>query len=125
MDHEINEKLVSLKARKKVLSLMGFAARSRNLVTGYNTCLKLIPSGKLKLLIIAGDVGDNTREKMQQKCDSYGVDVRTFGSCEELSHIVGKEDKGLFGITDIGFADSMIKELDKITIEVLSEKEVF
>ena len=105
----------------KVFSLMGFAARSKNLVTGYNTCLKLIPGRKLKLLIIGEDVGENTKSKMIQKCESYNVPIRIISSCEELSHITGKEDKGLFGITDEGFAKSLVKEIDKI----LSEREVF
>ncbi len=121
----------------KIMGLLGFAAKSRNLVTGYNTCLKLIPSGKLKLLIISHDVGDNTRNKMIQKCESYGVDYREFGKSEELSHATGKEDKGLFGITDKGFANSILKEIDRINMinkhdikqntqeEKLSEREVF
>ena len=105
------------KPRNKVYSLMGFAARSGNLVTGYNTCLKLIPSGKLKLLIIGGDVGDQTKDKLGNKCESYGVPVRVYGTCAELSHITGKEDKGLFGIVDKGFAEIIIKEIDEIEVE--------
>ena len=122
---ELSKELKLLKARKKVISLLGFAARSRNLVTGYNTCLKLIPSGKLKLLIIADDVGDNTRDKMLQKCETYGIDVVRFGSCEELSKATGKEDKGLFGITEMGFARSIKESIDKYEIEMNSEKEVY
>lgn len=105
----------------KIMGLLGFAARSRNLVTGYNTCLKLIPGGKVKLLLIGEDVGENTREKMSQKCETYKVPVRIVGTCEELSHATGKEDKGLFGITDEGFSKSLIKEIDKIQ----TEREVF
>ena len=120
--YEYTEKdLEKLKAQKKVLGLLGFAVKSRNLITGYNTCLKLIPTGKLKLLIIGSDVGDNTKEKMIQKCESYDIPIRIYGKCSDLSHATGKIDKGLFGITDDGFARSLIKEIDKI----LSEREVF
>lgn len=118
LDEDMLQKLA---ARKKVMGLLGFATKSRNLVTGYNTCLKLIPSGKMKLLIIAEDVGDNTRKKMLQKCDTYNVKVRVFGTCDELSLATGKEDKGLFGVTDGGFAQSITKQIDEIN-EV---KEVF
>ena len=113
--------LERLKSKKKVMSLLGFATKSGNLVTGYNTCLKLIPARKLKLLIIGEDVGENTTEKMKQKCETYNIPVRVFGACEELSHATGKIDKGLFGISDDGFSKSIIKEIDKI----LSEREVF
>ena len=104
----------------KVNGLMGFAARSRNLVTGYDTCLRLIGSGRIKLLIISEDVGEKTREKMVQKCTSRNIEWRTFGKAEELSEAVGKTDKGLFGITDKGFAESIAKEIDRIQ----SEREV-
>ena len=110
-----------MKRSNKVRGLLGFASKSRNLVTGYNTCLKLIPTGKMKLLIIAGDVGANTRKKMMEKCDTYRVPVRIFGKCEDLSAATGKEDKGLFGLTDEGFAKSIMKQID----EMKQEREVF
>ena len=110
--------------QNKVYGLMGFAARSRNLVTGYNTCLKLIPSGKLKLLIIAGDVGENTRQKLSQKCQSYNVPVVVYGTCEEMSKATGKEDKGLFGLTERGFAESIMREIEKENNNK-TEREVF
>jgi len=99
--------------QNKVFGLLGFAARARKLVTGYNTCLKMIPSGKIKLLILGEDVGDATKEKMNSKCDTYDVPIRIYGTCEELSHITGKENKGIFGITDQGFAKSIAEKIDK------------
>ena len=110
--------------QNKVYGLMGFAARSRNLVTGYNTCLKLIPSGKIKLLIIANDVGENTSQKLSQKCQSYNVPVVRYGTCEEISKATGKEDKGLFGLTDKGFAESIMREVEKEN-KNNKEREVF
>ena len=97
----------------KVYSLMGFASRSKNLVTGYNTCLKLMGQRKIKLLIVAGDVGEGSKKKMKDKCLSHGIPYREYGTCSELSHFTGKEDKGLFGITEEGFASSIAKEIDK------------
>ena len=79
--------------KDKVYGLLGFAAKSKNLVTGYNTCLKLISQGKIKLLLIGEDVGDSTKDKMTSKCNSKGIPCRIYGSCEDLSHAAGKEDK--------------------------------
>ncbi|MDY6037406.1 MAG: ribosomal L7Ae/L30e/S12e/Gadd45 family protein [Eubacterium sp.] len=104
----------------KFRSYMGFAARSGNLQTGYNTALLLISKRKAKLLIVAEDVGENTRSKMIQKCISNNIKYRIFGKAEELSQITGNIDKGIFAIIDRGFAESICKEIDIIQ----SEKEV-
>jgi ribosomal protein L7Ae-like RNA K-turn-binding protein len=102
---------------ERVLGLMGLAARARKLMTGYNTCLSAIESGSLKLLIIAEEVGENSSGKMISKCRSRGIDCRRYGSAPVLSHATGKTDKGIFGITDRGFAESIKKEIDLIQSE--------
>lgn len=102
----------------KVYSLMGFASKARKIVTGYNTCLKMIPAGKIGLLIMGEDVGESTKKKMQDKCMSYQIPIREYGNCSELSHAVGKRDKGLFGITEENFAKSIMDAIDR-------EREVF
>ncbi|MGI6177706.1 MAG: L7Ae/L30e/S12e/Gadd45 family ribosomal protein [Eubacterium sp.] len=101
----------------RVLGLLGLAARAKKLITGYNTCLSAIESGKLKLLIIAEEVGENSCKKMISKCTSRGIEYRKFGSAPVLSHAVGKTDKGIFGIVDFGFAESIKKEIDLIQSE--------
>ncbi len=106
--------------QNKINGLLGLAARSRNLVTGYNNCLQMIGRNKIKLLIITEDVGEKTKEKMVQKCTSHEIEWRLYGKAEELSEAVGKQDKGLFAITDKGFAESIVKEIDQIQ----SEREV-
>lgn len=105
----------------KVYSYLGFAAKSRNLVTGYNTCEMMIKKRKLKLLILTEDLADNTVKRMQQKCSSNNIKYRIFGSAGEIGRICGKPGKGIFGITDSHFAEIICKEIDLIQ----SEREVF
>ena len=50
--------------RNKVMTYLGFAARSRNLVTGGNTCAMMMDRKKIKLLIITEDMAENTVKKM-------------------------------------------------------------
>ncbi len=107
--------------QNKVCSYLGFAARSRNLITGYNTCIRMIESKKLKLLILTEDLSDNTVKKLRQKCGKHDIKYRIFGSAEELGRIAGKPGKGVFGITDSHFAEIICKEIDLIQ----SEREVF
>lgn len=108
--------------KDKLYSYLGFASKSRNLITGYNTCLMAMAKGKIKLLIIAEDLALNTIDKMESKCKSQGIEYRIFGSADELSHRTGKDNKGIFGITDDNFANVICKEIDLIQSK---EKEVF
>lgn len=96
----------------KVLSLMGFAAKSRNLLTGYNTCSLQIK--KINLIILAIDLADNSKEKMKKLCKNENVRCIEFSTMDELSHITGKSNSGIFGITDAGFGAAIEKEIDSI-----------
>lgn len=98
--------------RKKIETYLGFAKRSRNLVTGYNTCLYGLQSRKIKLVILAGDAAENTVKKFMDQTRNSKVPVRFYGTKEELSQITGESDKGVFGITDKHFAEIILKELD-------------
>ena len=103
--------------RNKVESYMGFAAKSRNLITGYNTCIMMMGKRKVKLLILSEDLAENTIKKMVSECNKCKVEYRIFGNSDDLSHITGKSGKGIFGITDKHFAEIICKEIDQIQSE--------
>ena len=48
---------------RKVISYLGFAKKSGNLLTGVNTCSFAMAKGKVKLMILAEDISENSREK--------------------------------------------------------------
>ncbi len=103
--------------KSKVYSYLGFAARSRNLVTGYNTCVMMMEKRKLKLLILTGDLADNTVKKLRSKCEANHINYRIFGDSEQLSQVTGNVGKGVFGVTDRHFAEIICKEIDLIQSE--------
>lgn len=105
----------------KLKAYLGFAAKARQLQTGYNTCLALLDKRKVRLLIVAEDLSLNTVKKMTQKCESSGTDYKIFGERDELSRITGKSGNGIFAITDGNFAKVIAEEIDRIQ----SEGEVF
>ena len=74
----------------KVLRYMGLAARGRMLAVGYNTCILMMNRRKIKILILAGDLADNSKEKMISNAKKNNVPFRIYGSMENLSHITGK-----------------------------------
>lgn len=98
---------------KKIASYIGFAKKSRNLLTGYNTCIFAINKKKLKLLILSEDLSENTVKKLTKLATDHGVPFRIYGKTEELSKITGSDHRGIYGITDVNFADVILKEIDK------------
>ena len=98
--------------RKKVDSYLGFATKSKNLLSGYQSCLHAMKHRKLKLLILATDLSENTVKKLSRVAEEEGVPVRIYGNSEELSQITGYSERGVFGITDGNFAEAILKEID-------------
>ena len=109
-------------SKRKLLSYMGFAAKARKIVNGYNTCVFTMEKRRVRLLIIAADLAENSKKKMISAANKYNVTYRVFGDSEEMSHMTGTAGKGIFGITDENFANVILKEIDHI--EAL-EREVF
>ncbi len=98
----------------KILSYMGFAAKARKLVTGYNTCIYMMEKGKVKLLILTENLAENTVKKMTQVAEAHNVPYRMYGDREELSRCTGNVDKAIYGIIDNNFAKVILDGIDQI-----------
>ena len=101
----------------KLTGYLGFAARARKLMTGYNTVLSLIEKRKAKLVIIAEDAADGTRDKISGKCRSHNVPCEVFGESEDLSHVTGTGTTMVFAVVDGDFAKTINREIDRIRSE--------
>ena len=49
---------------RKLASYMGFAAKAGKIASGTNTCIFTMAKGKARLLIIADDMAENSKEKL-------------------------------------------------------------
>lgn len=103
----------------KILTLLGFAQKSGNLVTGENTCEIFLKKKQIVLLIVSEDVSENTLKKMIGHARKYGVPLYQYGKREELSIAIGKANRAVIGIKDRGFAKKLAELLNKLEIEVL------
>ena len=97
----------------RVLSLIGLAERSRNVVSGEFSADKAIKEHKAKLVIVGTDTSNNTKKAFYNSCKFYKVPYYEYSTKEELGHGMGKELRAVLAITDRGFADSIMKLLDK------------
>lgn len=97
--------------RDRVLSMLGLAARSRNVVSGGFATERAIKSGKARLVIIAEDASENTRKKYSNMCNFYEVPCVIYGMKDVIGHSMGKEDRTVLAVTNEGFANSIRKHL--------------
>ena len=90
---------------KKVLSLLGLAARGRNLVSGEFSTENAVKDGSACLVIISEDASANTKKLFTDKCSFYEVPIYTLGT---------KEMRASLAVTDPGLSDSIMKHLQTI-----------
>ena len=98
--------------KDKVLNYLGLAARGRMLAIGYNTCMFMMGKRKVKLVLLAEDLAENSVKKMLSLCKRNNVPYVVYGTKEVLSHRTGKDDSGIFGITDENLAKAIQDEID-------------
>lgn len=97
----------------KILSFLGLAQRSGNLVTGEDTCTSYIKKNAAKLVIVANDASDNTKKKFRDMTTNRNTRFVVFGKRDDLSHAVGKMNRTVYIIKDEAFANklfSLIKD---------------
>ena len=97
----------------KGLSLLGLAFRSGNLVSGEFAAREAVRKKTAALIIVANDASDNTKKMFENQCKHYQVPFYCWGLKEELGHAIGKEFRASIAVTDQGFAEALLKQLDK------------
>lgn len=98
--------------RRKIESYFGLARRAGKILSGYRTCMNSIGRGRIKLIILAEDTSQNTKDKFRSLCERYEIPFRIYGRSDDLSAMAGMSLRGVFGITDGNFAEAMIKEIE-------------
>ncbi|WP_413381532.1 YlxQ family RNA-binding protein [Alkalihalobacillus sp. 1P02AB] len=97
----------------KWLSLLGLAARARQIVTGEELVTKEVRAQSVQLVLLSQDASENTKKKILDKCSHYNVTVRLVADRETLGHAIGKAERVVIGIKDSGFAKKMTAFIDQ------------
>ena len=77
-------------------------------------CLEKILNKKAKVVIVAEDASDNTKQKFSRICEENKIKIYIFGSKADLSYCIGKNNKTVLAVLDNNFAKSindMLKDL--------------
>lgn len=90
----------------KTLSTLGLAYRAKKLVLGEEVLNQI---GDIKLIIIANDISENSRERFLKKCNFYNIEYIDRFTSSEISNALGKNNVKVVGIADEGFKESLLK----------------
>ena len=92
---------------QKIHSLLGIAMRAGKLVSGEDGTMIDLKKGKLNLVIVAEDASVNTKEKFSRIAEQNHIKIYFYGTIDELSHQVGKNNKAVYGVMEQNFAKKM------------------
>lgn len=94
---------------KKILGLVGLAARARKVSFGADSVELQTKKRKVKLIIVAEDSSTRTKEKFIKLSEQFNIPIEIMGEIDELSKAIGKSNKAIIGIEDINLASEIQK----------------
>ena len=95
---------------KKILGLIGLSARARKISYGADSVEIQLKKKKVKLIIVAEDASDRTKNKFIKLSNEYNVPIIISGEIDEISKTIGKSNKAIIGIE----VENISKEIQKI-----------
>lgn len=105
--------MVKINENQRILSLLGFAKKAGKLVSGQGNCENAIKGNKALLILLSGDVSENTKKHFSDMATFRNVPIYLF-SQDSLGLAIGKEEHKTVVVTDKGFSEAIIKEINLI-----------
>ena len=91
--------------KNNYLNILGLAYRAGKCSLGEDAILRDVRGEKAKLVLLANDIGPQTRKKLTDKCKFYEVPLVIVEEDRELlSNAIGKSHRVAIAILDAGFA---------------------
>jgi len=82
-------------------------------ISGMDAVQEGIKNKKIKLVIVAGDSSEKTKKNIRYVCTNNEINVIELSTIEELSHIIGKRNKAIIGITDKNFSEGIMQKCNR------------
>ena len=93
----------------KILGMLGLAARARKIAFGADSVESEIIKKKSKLIVIAKDASDRTKEKFQKLTNENSIELIEICTIDEISKKIGKSNKAVISIYDTNIANQIKK----------------
>lgn len=94
--------------KNRLMTMLGFAKKSGNLLSGEGITLENIKKNKVKVVILANDASENTAKRIKDKAGYRGIPVVELLTREELGKAIGGQERVVVSITDLKFAQSIL-----------------
>jgi ribosomal protein L7Ae-like RNA K-turn-binding protein len=92
----------------KALRLIGLCRRAGHLVAGMDVTLKALYNGSARLLILAQDISEGSRQKALRAAVAAGVPICSLADRHELGRGIGRRQCVIVAITDAGLAAAIL-----------------
>ena len=86
--------------------------RARKIISGEELVLKEVRSGKAKLVLLSEDASVNTTKRITDKTTYYNVPMRKVENRQQLGHAIGRDERVVVAVLDVGFAKKLRSMLD-------------
>ncbi|MGX4669270.1 YlxQ family RNA-binding protein [Cerasibacillus sp. JNUCC 74] len=90
--------------KNNYLNILGLAFRAGKCTLGEEAIIKDIRTNRAKLILLASDIGPQTKKKLTDKCKTYEIPYAIVDDRETLSKAIGKTQRVAIAILDEGFA---------------------
>ncbi len=97
---------------QKVHGLLGLATKAGKITSGSEACMEAIEKRSVKLILLAKDASERTKELFETKCREFNIPIYQILSIEEISQSIGKPNKAVIGIKDKGFSEAILKNIN-------------
>lgn len=98
--------------REKILGLLGLMRRASAIAVGEENTAEAVKAGKARLLLTASDASPNAKKRAAGFAAGRRVlPVELPFTKEELSGALGVGGCAMAAVTDLGFADALMKQL--------------
>ncbi len=77
---------------------------------GADSVEETIRKKKVKLVILSEESSNRTKEKFKEICKSNEIPVIVYGTIENLSKAIGKNNKAIIGIKDENLSKSILEK---------------
>ncbi|QHT46695.1 YlxQ family RNA-binding protein [Bacillus sp. SB49] len=99
--------------KKPYLNLLGMAMRAGKCTLGEESIVRDIQKRRAKLVLIAEDIGPQTKKKLTDKCSFYEIPCYTVDDRQTLSQAIGKTGRVAIAVLEKGFAEKLQSLLDE------------
>jgi ribosomal protein L7Ae-like RNA K-turn-binding protein len=101
------------KINKRILGMLGLSSKAGKIVCGTDATIGEIERHKVTLIIVAEDASEKTKKNIKFICEKNNVKIIEFGKIDEISKVIGKNNKAIIGIKSKSLSDGILKLVEE------------